>query len=128
MASCTVASCRIPMAMKPGRAALAIFSPGASIVSSRQSITHRARRAASIYTRCWNARQPACSRARRACWHWIGGMGTVPPWWMSISRVCCLGMTLATSAPEIYRALIEATAYGTRKIIEAFEQQRHPYP
>jgi L-ribulokinase len=33
-----------------------------------------------------------------------------------------LGMTLATKAPEIYRALIEATAYGTREIIETLEQ------
>jgi L-ribulokinase len=32
-----------------------------------------------------------------------------------------LGMTLATTAPDIYRALIEATAFGTRKIIETFE-------
>ena len=32
-----------------------------------------------------------------------------------------LGMTLATKPEEIYRALIEATAYGTREIIEAFE-------
>ncbi|MEM7738116.1 MAG: ribulokinase, partial [Deinococcota bacterium] len=34
-----------------------------------------------------------------------------------------VGMTLATRAPDIYRALIESTAYGTREIIEAFEQQ-----
>lgn len=32
-----------------------------------------------------------------------------------------LGATLSTRAPEIYRALIEATAFGTRMIIEAFE-------
>ena len=32
-----------------------------------------------------------------------------------------LGATLATKPEEIYRALIEATAYGTRVIIEAFE-------
>lgn len=32
-----------------------------------------------------------------------------------------IGATLATRAPEIYRALIESTAYGTREIIEAFE-------
>ncbi len=32
-----------------------------------------------------------------------------------------LGMTLATEAPAIYRALIEATAFGTRVIIDAFE-------
>lgn len=34
-----------------------------------------------------------------------------------------LGMTLATTAPAIYRTLIEATAFGQRTIIEAFEQQ-----
>lgn len=32
-----------------------------------------------------------------------------------------LGMGLATRAEEIYRALIEATAFGTRQILEAFE-------
>lgn len=32
-----------------------------------------------------------------------------------------LGMTLATKPEEIYRALIEATAYGTRVIVENFE-------
>jgi L-ribulokinase len=32
-----------------------------------------------------------------------------------------IGQTLATRPEEIYRALIEATAYGTRVIIEAFE-------
>jgi L-ribulokinase len=33
-----------------------------------------------------------------------------------------IGLTLATTAPEIYRALIEATAFGTRVIIDAFEK------
>ncbi len=33
-----------------------------------------------------------------------------------------LGMTLTTRPEEIYRALIEATAYGTRMIVETFEQ------
>jgi L-ribulokinase len=32
-----------------------------------------------------------------------------------------LGLTLATRPEDIYRALLEATAFGTRKIIEAFE-------
>lgn len=32
-----------------------------------------------------------------------------------------IGATLATKATDIYRALIEATAFGTRLIIEAFE-------
>ncbi len=34
-----------------------------------------------------------------------------------------IGATLSTRAPEIYRAMIEATAYGTRTIIEAFEER-----
>lgn len=37
-----------------------------------------------------------------------------------------LGMTLQTRPEEMYRALIEATAYGTRKIIETFEQHGVP--
>ncbi|HEX2621918.1 MAG TPA: ribulokinase [Phototrophicaceae bacterium] len=37
-----------------------------------------------------------------------------------------VGATLATRAPDIYRAMIESTAYGTRVIIEAFEQRGVP--
>jgi L-ribulokinase len=37
-----------------------------------------------------------------------------------------LGATLATKPEEIYRALIEATAYGTRVIIETFEESGVP--
>lgn len=37
-----------------------------------------------------------------------------------------LGMTLQTTPEEMYRALIEATAYGTRVIIEAFERAEIP--
>jgi len=33
-----------------------------------------------------------------------------------------IGQTLATKPEEIYRALIEATAYGTRVIVDAFEK------
>jgi L-ribulokinase len=36
-------------------------------------------------------------------------------------RGLLVGMTLTTKAPEIYRALIEATAFGTRIIVDAFE-------
>jgi L-ribulokinase len=35
-------------------------------------------------------------------------------------RGLLVGMTLATKPPEIYRALLEATAFGTRVIVEAF--------
>ncbi|MBK8048482.1 MAG: ribulokinase [Anaerolineales bacterium] len=37
-----------------------------------------------------------------------------------------LGLTLATRPEEIYRALIEATAYGTRMIIETFQSSGVP--
>lgn len=37
-----------------------------------------------------------------------------------------VGMTLATKPEEIYRALIEATAYGKRIIIEAFQKNGVP--
>lgn len=37
-----------------------------------------------------------------------------------------LGMTLATKPEEIYRALIEATAYGTKAIVDAFESSGVP--
>lgn len=50
-------------------------------------------------------------------------------WWNGVRSVLMdfdlsgmiIGFTLRTKPEEIYRALIEATAYGTRKIIEAFE-------
>ncbi len=37
-----------------------------------------------------------------------------------------LGMTLRTKPEDMYRALIEATAYGTRMIIETFREQGVP--
>jgi L-ribulokinase len=37
-----------------------------------------------------------------------------------------VGATLATRAPDIYRAMIEATAFGTRIIIESFEARGVP--
>lgn len=37
-----------------------------------------------------------------------------------------LGLTLATQPPDIYRALLEATAFGTRVIIETFESSGIP--
>jgi L-ribulokinase len=37
-----------------------------------------------------------------------------------------LGATLATKPEEIYRALIEATAYGTRVIVESFQKNGVP--
>lgn len=55
-------------------------------------------------------------------------------WWNGVRSVLMdfdlsgvmLGMTLTTKPEDIYRALIEATAYGTRQIIEAFEKGGAP--
>jgi L-ribulokinase len=41
-------------------------------------------------------------------------------------RGLLVGMTLATTPFEIYRALIEATAFGTRMIVDAFESAGVP--
>jgi L-ribulokinase len=37
-----------------------------------------------------------------------------------------VGVTLATRAPDMYRALLESTAFGTRTILEAFETSGVP--
>jgi L-ribulokinase len=37
-----------------------------------------------------------------------------------------VGMTLATRAEHVYRALLEATAFGQRVIVEAFEGRGVP--
>lgn len=54
---------------------------------------------------------------------WLGNCSTLVD--VDLSGLI-LGMTQATTAPAIYRALIEATAYGKRTIVEAFEQQGVP--
>jgi L-ribulokinase len=59
----------------------------------------------------------------------VGGHGLIALDWMNGNRSVLvdhelsgviLGLTLATRAEEVYRALLEATAFGTRRIIEAF--------
>jgi L-ribulokinase len=65
----------------------------------------------------------------------VGGHGLVALDWHSGNRSTLvdhhlsgllLGLTLDTRPEEIYRALLEATAFGTRVIIEAFEQAGVP--
>jgi len=41
-------------------------------------------------------------------------------------RGLIVGMTLATRTPDIYRALVESTAFGTRVIVDAFERAGLP--
>jgi L-ribulokinase len=59
----------------------------------------------------------------------VGGHGLIALDWESGNRSVLVdtalsgtvvGMTLATRPEEVYRALIEATAFGTRKIVETF--------
>ena len=86
----------------------------------------RARRAGSTSTTSSRRRRRRCGRASPVCSRSTGGTGTAP---CSSTPTCSgllVGMTLATRAPEIYRALIEATAFGTRVIVEAFEQAGLP--
>ncbi|MFD1505963.1 ribulokinase [Georgenia yuyongxinii] len=60
----------------------------------------------------------------------VGGHGLVALDWHSGNRSVLvdhelsglvLGLTLATRPEEVYRALLEATAFGTRTIVEAFD-------
>ncbi|GGV48626.1 ribulokinase [Kitasatospora herbaricolor] len=65
----------------------------------------------------------------------VGGHGLVALDWMNGNRSTLVdhhlsgvivGLTLATRPEEVYRALLEATAYGTRTIVEAFENAGVP--
>ena len=55
-------------------------------------------------------------------------------WWNGNRSILCdydltgmiVGLTIASKAEEIYRALIEATAYGTRRIVDSFEENGLP--
>jgi L-ribulokinase len=60
----------------------------------------------------------------------VGGHGLVALDWLNGNRSVLVdhelsgvvvGLTLATRPPEVYRALLESTAFGTRKIIDSFE-------
>ncbi len=65
----------------------------------------------------------------------VGAHGLVALDWMSGNRSVLVdhelsgvivGLTLATRPEEIYRALLESTAFGTRRIIEAFTDSGLP--
>jgi len=65
----------------------------------------------------------------------VGGHGLVALDWHSGNRSTLvdhhlsglvLGLTLDTAPEDLYRALLEATAFGTRTIVEAFEQAGVP--
>ncbi|NUT32579.1 MAG: ribulokinase [Hamadaea sp.] len=73
--------------------------------------------------------------SERAAAQPVGAHGLVALDWHSGNRSVLVdhhlsgviaGLTLATRPDEIYRALIEATAFGTRKIVETFEASGIP--
>ena len=62
-----------------------------------------------------------CVPARVDSWPSTGTTVTVPFWSISALPVPFSGLTLHSSPGEIYRALVEATAFGARRIIEQIE-------
>jgi L-ribulokinase len=65
----------------------------------------------------------------------VGGHGLIALDWWNGNRSLLVnhelsglivGLTLSTRTPDIYRALLESTAYGTRMIIDAFEDAGVP--
>ena len=93
----------------------------------------------------WFVRQTgAPGEAGAAAFEWLereaaaveaGGHGLVAlDWWNGNRSVLAnadltgllVGLTLSTTRGEIYRSLMEATGYGTRRILDAFEGQRIP--
>ncbi len=52
---------------------------------------------------------------------WLNGRRS--PYANQFLRGAIAGLTLGSDAPRIFRALVEATAFGTRSIIERFEEE-----
>ncbi len=52
---------------------------------------------------------------------WINGRRTPDANQLLKGSIC--GFTLGTTAPQIFRALVEATAYGTKAIVDRFESE-----
>ena len=112
--------------MKPGSPALATILPGLWRTAFRPPTSGKLRNAAFRSTSCWKKKPPGLKP---------GESGLLAlDWWNGNRSVLVdvdltgllLGATLATKPEEIYRALIEATAYGTRVIVEAFEKNGVP--
>ena len=100
-------------------------------------LVRRARRPAEYRERRGRARPDACTSylTELAARQPVGEHGLVALDWHSGNRSVLVdhelsglvvGLTLATRPEDIYRALLEATAFGTRTIIEAFERPGVP--
>ena len=113
-------------ATRPGRAGSATSSPGRCAPPPRTTTPPRPRgRGISVHELLTEkaAAQP------------VGGHGLLALDWHSGNRSVLVdhhlsglivGLTLDTRPEDVYRALIEATAFGTRTIVEAFERPGVP--
>ena len=125
-ASSTAASSRAAGATRPARAASATSSAGSSTPASRRRTPTRPSAAAQSLHE--HLTELAADQA-------VGEHGLVALDWHSGNRSVLVdhelsgvvvGQTLATRPEDIYRALLEATAFGTRMIVEAFETSGVP--
>ena len=100
-----------------------IYSPGSSTTLCRPEY-HQAAASAGLglheYLEREAAKQQAGQHGLIALDWWNGNRSTLVD--VDLTGMM-MGMNLATRAPDIYRALIESTAYGTREIIDAFDAQ-----
>jgi L-ribulokinase len=55
---------------------------------------------------------------------WLNGRRT--PYADQTLKGAIVGLTLGTTAPKVFRALVEATAYGSRAIVEQFRKEGVP--
>ena len=120
------ASCPGCGATRRARAASATSSPGSSTTPCRRATTTR-RAPAALDLHAHLSELAARRRSART--------GSIALDWNNGNRSVLVdhelsglivGLTLATRAEDIYRALIEATAFGTRTIVEAFADGGHP--
>ena len=115
-ASCATGSSPACTATRPARPAWATSSPGSSTLGRRYH---------------GGARRGLTSRhlSELAAAQDVGAHGLIALDWINGNRSVLVdhelsgvivGLTLATRPEDIYRALIEATAFGTRMILDAF--------
>lgn len=94
------------------------FRTGISADVEREAATRGISPAELVTTQAWRLK-PGESGLVALDW-WNGNRSVLMD--ADLSGVL-VGMTLATRPEEIYRALVEATAFGTRAIIDAFQAQ-----
>ena len=113
-------------ATRPGNRAWAITLPGSSRTASRRPTSGKHRQRGIDIHQLLEEKaaqlKPGESGLLALDW-WNGNRSVLVD--VDLTGLL-LGATLATKPEEIYRALIEATAYGTRVIVEAFEKNGVP--